>query len=131
MQIHASFFTRSGWPREPLRLTDARKAIRDYRKVTGDVQGTIDLLLSFVETGTDFTREYGGIDSRFYNSLTSALNEIDELLGGGGDPLYANFRDRLWAVADASRQIGWGYGDYVNDVVAELDDSWHASDVSD
>jgi len=33
-----------------LKLAEARKAIRDYRKATGNLIGTIDLMLTYVRT---------------------------------------------------------------------------------
>jgi hypothetical protein len=127
-QIHESFFTPRGSPQEPLRLAEGRKAIRDYRNATDDVEGTLHLMLTFVESGTDFTLKYGDIDERFYNTLTSALNDIEELLSGEGHALYASFRDRLQALAHASCRIGWGYGDDVKDLVAELEDRFGVSE---
>ena len=45
-----------------LKLGEARKAIRDYRKATGDIPGTAELLMTYVENGTKFTHDYGDID---------------------------------------------------------------------
>jgi len=56
-----------------LRLGEARKAIRDYRKATGNLPGTVELLMTYVENGTEFTHEYGDIDERFYNSIESGV----------------------------------------------------------
>lgn len=53
-RIHDAFYDNGGWPRGKLRLADARKAIRDYRKATSDVVGTMNLMLAYVETGTEF-----------------------------------------------------------------------------
>jgi len=33
-------------------------------------------MLTYVENGTQFTREYGDIDEPFYNSLDSVLAEL-------------------------------------------------------
>lgn len=54
-----------------LDLAEARRAIREYRKATQNLPGTIELMLTFVEYGTEFTLNYGDIDSRFYSSLSS------------------------------------------------------------
>ena len=37
-----------------LQLSVARKAIAGYHKATGDLGGTLDLMLTDVEAGTDF-----------------------------------------------------------------------------
>jgi len=79
-KIAEQFFPARGFGK--LKLGEARKAIRDYRKATGNIAGTAELLMSYVENGTCFTREYGDIDERFYNSIESALAELATLLRG-------------------------------------------------
>ena len=62
-----------------LNLGEARKAIRDYRKATGNLPGTAELLMTYVENGAEFSHEYGDIDERFYSSVESALDELAAL----------------------------------------------------
>ena len=62
-----------------LKLAEARKAIRDYRKATGNTPGTAELLMTYVENGARFTHQYGDIDERFYSSVESALDELAAL----------------------------------------------------
>ena len=50
--------------------------IRDYRKGTGDLAGTTELMVTFQEQGANFTMEYGDIDERFYDSLLSGWNDL-------------------------------------------------------
>ena len=125
LRIEHAFYKRSGMPQERLRLADARKAIRDYRAATGDLAGTLDLMLTFVETGTRFTRNFGDIDEPFYNSLSSVLGEIRHILKSEeGRGLYAPYRQRLLDLADLAEPIGWGYGDEVRDTVMALERRW-------
>src|SRR6266852_5950859 len=49
-KIVEQFFPSHGFGK--LKLSEARKAIRDYRKATGNLTGTIDLMLTYVENGT-------------------------------------------------------------------------------
>src|SRR5262245_16497047 len=86
-KIIDQFFPQRGFGK--LKLAEARKAIRDYRKATGNVPGTIDLLLTYVENGTEFTRQFGDINEGYYNSLESALNELVALLCGEGREVYS------------------------------------------
>ena len=105
-----------------LRLSEARKAINDYRKATGNLHGTIELLMTYVENGTEFTHEYGDIDERFYNSVESALDEVAGLLQGDAREMYPQFSERLARVERMSGGIGWGFGDYIGNVVWQLED---------
>lgn len=104
-----------------LKLAEARKAIRDYRKTTGNLTGTIDLMLTYVENGTEFTHEFGDINEPFYNSLESVLNEMAQLLMREGTELYPRFRERIRRLATLADGIGWGYGDAVRDQVYQLE----------
>jgi hypothetical protein len=105
-----------------LKLKEARKAIRDYRKATGDIPGAAELLLTYVENGTRFTHEYGDMDERFYDSIESALDELAALLRGEARGMYPQFRGRLVKVEQMSAGIGWGFHDFVGDVVWQLEE---------
>jgi hypothetical protein len=121
-KIIEQFFPRYGNGIGKLKLGEARKAIRDYRKATGNLAGTLELMVTYVENGTRFTRDYGDIDEGFYNSLDSVLAEVARLLVKEGPELYPRFRDRLTQVEDDASNIGWGYCDSVRDQVRTLED---------
>jgi len=120
-RIHQAFYKRNGLPQNQLDLAGARKAIRDYQKATADLAGTTELSLEYLETGTELTLEFGDIDEAFYDSLCSVLNEVHKTLSGEGHLFYAQFRGRLLELARWAAGIGWGYGDFVCDVVQELE----------
>ena len=105
-----------------LKLGEARKAIRDYRKATGNLQGTVELLMTYVENGAEFTHDYGDIDERFYSSIESALDELAAFLQGEGREMYPQFGERLARVEQLSSGIGWGFRDYIGNVVWQLED---------
>jgi hypothetical protein len=106
----AQFFPERGYGKLQPRV--ARKATSDYRKATGDLAGTAELMLTYVEQGMQFTLQYGDIDAPFYSGLESVLVELTTLLGTtAGTPLYPHFAGRLRALAQSAAQMGWGYGD--------------------
>ena len=119
-KIVEQFFPVHGYGK--LKLGEARKAIRDYRKATGSIPGTAELLMTYVENGAQFTREYGDMDERFYNSLESALAELSALLHREARDLYPRFRDRLASVDRLASAVGWGFCDFVAEVVGELEE---------
>ena len=118
-KIVEQFFPARGFGK--LKLGEARKAIRDYRKATGNLEGTIDLMLTYVENGTEFTRQFGDINESFYNSLESVLNELAQMLTKQGGELYPKFRERVQRLESSASGIGWGYGDAVADRVYQLE----------
>ena len=75
-----------------------------------------------MENGTRFTREFGDIDERFYSSVESALDELAALLRGPVRELYPQFSARLAQVEQMTDGIGWGFHDYVGDVVGRLEE---------
>jgi len=114
------FFPARGYGK--LKLGEARKAIRNYRKAAGSLPGTAELLMTYVENGAEFTHLYGDMDERFYNSVESALDELATLLLGEAGEMYPQFSERLARVDLLAGDIGWGFGDYVGDVVLQLGD---------
>jgi hypothetical protein len=111
-----------------LNLADGRKAIREYRKATGDAAGTLDLCLSYVEAGTSFTLEFGDIDERFYTSLESVVMDIGKMLRtpeGADQAGTVVARLRVQAEAVAGR-VGWGYADFLADAVEEIEEYFDA-----
>ena len=104
-----------------LNLREARQAVRDYRKATSDLAGTLELMLTYVEKGTEFTREYGDINEAFYNSLESVLEEAAQILKAPtAASLYFEFSNRLDDLKTEASHIGWGYGDSVREIVDKL-----------
>ena len=120
-RIVEQFFSKRADGMGALKLGVARKAIRDYRKATGNLSGTVELLMTYVENGAEFTHDYGDIDERFYNSVESVLEELAGLLRGNARELYPQFSERLVRVEQMTDGIGWGFGDFVADVVGQLE----------
>ena len=85
-EILSCFFGKRGISDDLPRLRDARRLIREYQKATSDISGTLDLMLHYVETGTEFTNTYGDINEPFYNSLVSVLQDFCEGIFKTHDP---------------------------------------------
>ena len=121
-RVEENFFSEDEWgmPQTPNMLVAARPA-DDYRQATGDILGTLDLMLAFVETGTRFTREFGDIDEPFYEGLELMFDDFRELLLVHPD-LYeeADLAQRLQDLSMVAGWLGWGYGDYVTEQVAKI-----------
>ena len=118
-KIVEQFFPARGFGK--LKLGEARKTIRDFRKATGNLTGTIDLMLTYVENGTEFTHEFGDINESFYISLESVLDEMAQLLLGEGSEQYPQFRERIQRLTIHADHIGWGYGDALRGHVHHLE----------
>jgi hypothetical protein len=107
-EIEDEFFPDKGFGK--MRLVKAKKAISDFKKLTNDHERTVDLMLFYVEIGTEFTNTYGDIDERFYDSMNSMyFKVIDEC--EKDENLFRELQDRLHAVVVDSDGTGWGYHD--------------------
>jgi hypothetical protein len=112
----------SGIPHMP-RFREAKKIISEYRKSTNDLRGTLDLMLTYVERGHAFTNDFGDIDEPFYDALINMLERfaVELRRSPAKYELYELFKLRLIAIRKTS-DIGWGYGDFVQDTVDELEE---------
>jgi hypothetical protein len=107
------------------RFRDAKKVITEYKSAAGDPAGTLDLMLTYVERGHAFTNDFGDIDEPFYDALINMLERFQkdlQRLPNWLDLYETRFRARLLAMAKTA-DIGWGYGDFVQQVFDELEDA--------
>lgn len=95
-----------------LRLQEAKKAISNYKKLSGDELSTLDLMLYYVELGTDFTLAYGDIDQRFYRSMESMYYNVVKECNNKKE-YYDEIKDRLYSIVEKTDGIGWGYHDVI------------------
>ncbi|MFY4776700.1 DUF6155 family protein [Metabacillus sp. RGM 3146] len=107
-QVKNEFFPDKGFGK--LRLSDAKKAISNFKKITKDQAKTVDLMLYYVELGTEFTCTFGDIDPAFYNSMLSMYSKV-ALECDQSEERYAQFKERLYRVTVMSNGVGWGYND--------------------
>jgi hypothetical protein len=102
-------------------VRDAAAAILEYKRSTGDDAGTVDLMLTFVEAGTEQAADLGYGDESHFNALETRLDAVAKEF----DTLPAEMRDkvraRLGRIQKRAQAIGWGFGDAVDHVVHELD----------
>ena len=119
-------------PPRQIRLGDARKAISAYKKATSDLAGTAELMLVYVESGTDCARSYGVDYESFYDSLISMMDDLLELLCDERNRrLFERLQERVRDLDRKADGISWGYHDYITDRLAEvglLDDEGEGSD---
>jgi hypothetical protein len=120
--IQAIYPPRRIYPGDP-NFREARKAVNAYKKATGDIQGTIDLLLTYVERGTALTSDFGDIDMPFYERLETALYNAVDLIKSSPTriQIYGHFRPRFIKLQQEAGWMGWGYGDTITDVVSDLE----------
>jgi hypothetical protein len=77
----------------PIRLRDAVATIAEYKRSTGNLGGIVDLLLTFVEAGTEQAADLGYGDDAYFSTLERQVDEAVSLL----DALPADARSHAVA----------------------------------
>lgn len=106
--------------KRPISIRDAAAAITDYKRSTGDLAGTVDLMLTFVEAGTEQAADLGYGDDAYFNALASRLNDVAKAFGDLPEAARHRTLARLERIRSRAQHCGWGYGDVVDDMVATL-----------
>lgn len=92
-------------------LKAAKSLITEFKKI-GSFEMVLDLMLYYVECGTEFTNDFGDIDGPFYDSLCSVFDQfVDQLNLKGTEDIYIKFQNRIDDLRASSSNIGWGFGD--------------------
>jgi hypothetical protein len=112
--IEYEFFPRSSHAEPPCRISVAKKAIADYKKLSCSDENLADIMLFYVECGVKFTNEYGDIDERFYNSMASVYVNACQFIHKNN--LESKFHPRALAIVTDTSDLGWGFHDYLGDI---------------
>ena len=104
----------------PIRLRDAAAAITDYKRSTGDLVGVVDLLLTFVEAGTEQAADLGYGDETYFSTLEGKLAEAASLVEVLPDEARGEAVVRFIRLGTYQDKIGWGYGDYLADIATRV-----------
>lgn len=104
------------------RLSIARKAVMDYKKIGPDPTSLADLMLYYVEVGVAYTNAYGDINEAFYNSMeTMYLRAVEFIVKHNLEDV---FEARCEQIVEDTQNIGWGFHDTLNEIFTENFKSW-------
>ncbi len=95
-----------------MRLSVARKAVTDFKKISRSTHSIADIMVAYVEAGVSCTNEFGDIDEPFYNSMESMYETALKYVVK--EHLFNEFGDRLFDIVDDTRDIGWGFHDQLS-----------------
>lgn len=122
-KIEDEFFPERGYAK--LRLKEAKNVISQFKKLTKDELKTIDLMIVYVEKGTEFTNAYGDFDERFYDSMLSMFGKAC-VECSKNEEVYHLFKDRLYNILESSVDNGWGYHDGLCEIYFSM--GWDGED---
>jgi hypothetical protein len=108
IKVSEAFYPKRGYD---YNLSEGKRAISDFKKLGVSSELLADLMLLYVETGVQYTRDYGDIDENFYSSLEKMYVQALTLMLK--EDLLNKFKERAQKVVDDSENIGWGFHDYL------------------
>lgn len=114
-KVFVAFYPKRGYK---LKLKDGKKAISDFKKLGPSTDLLADLMLFYVETGVQFTNDFGDIDEGFYSSM--ATTYVAALTLMRKENLLDKYADRASKVVSDTSGIGWGFHDYLCDVHSDF-----------
>jgi hypothetical protein len=113
--IRNQFFPTRGFGKA--RLSVARKAVNDFKKVATSKHQVVDIMLFYVEQGSRFTNEYGDIDERFYNSMESMYESALQFIADNS--MQSDFQGRCALIVENATD-GWGFYDSLSALYDEF-----------
>jgi hypothetical protein len=102
------------------KLSVARKAVTEYKKISKTPASVADMMLFYVEQGVKFTNSYGDIDEPFYNSMESMYENAMECIAKF--ELQDVFKARCRKIVEDTSGIGWGFHDALGEIYSEAFD---------
>jgi len=99
------------------RLSVAKKAISEYRKVSRSKASLVDLMFYYVEMGVEFTNLYGDIDAAFYEGMGNMYERAVKLVVA--NELEESYETRCRTIVEETSGIGWGFHDRLRDICEE------------
>jgi hypothetical protein len=103
------------WPdvlrKQDTSVSEAKRAISDYRKAVGDPQELAELMVFYCEQAAGFCSDIGNEDEGYFDALVRMFEQALKV----ANTLSANDRDdfvtRLNRVREISHRFGYGVGD--------------------
>ena len=114
--IEDEFFPSRGFGQA--KLSVAKKAIAEYKKVSQTPLGLLDIMLFYVEQGVKFTNAYGDIDENFYISMEDMYEKAVKSINKDG--FKDIFQERCKKIVEDTSEVGWGFHDALCDVYKEV-----------
>ena len=113
--INNEFFPKRGYGKA--RLSVAKKAISDFKKISGKPHLIVDIMLHYVDQGVNYTGQYGDINEPFYNSMEKMFEEALKLAEKNN--LLPSFQKTCEEIINEACE-GWGFKDGLAGTYHEL-----------
>ena len=100
-----------GYPKA--RLSVAKKAIQDFKKINDDPALLADIMLRFVECVSTFNSDFGVDEEKYYTSPEDMFEKTLKLLKS--KKLLQKFKDRAYQIVEEACDA-WGHHDTLSEI---------------
>ncbi len=104
---------------QDISVSNARKAISDYKKAIGRPEGLADLSVFYCEACADLLDCCGMDEEGYFNALVRMFKQALMAIQKLNPSERADFLERLKHVQNEGHNWGWGVGDDMDDLMAE------------
>lgn len=111
IKVYEAFYPKRGFG---YNLKQGKQAISDFKKLGPSSKLLADLTLFYVETGLEFTNDFGDINEAFYNSLASTF--ANALKIAHDEDVLDVFEQRCLRILENTQNIGWGLEYSISDI---------------
>lgn len=118
-RIISGFFTPRGSPRR--KYSEAKRAISDFKKASDDKKMLIDIMILYVEKGTEYL-SYDDRNEPLYTSLENTFdNAIKYLLELNDSTIIEEFKPRIETIIKNAHCLGYDYDDSLREMYEKLE----------
>src|SRR5437762_1945543 len=103
------------WPdvfwRQDTSVSQAKRAISDYKKAVGDPEGLAELMVFYCERAAGFSSDIASDDEGYFDALVRMFEQALKSANGLSPERRDEFMTRLDRVRAISNKVGYGVGD--------------------
>lgn len=96
----------------------AKKAIADYKKAVGLLEGLAELMVFFCERAAGFSNEIGLQDEGYFDALVRMFEQSLKTIVTLPESARPAFMERLNVVRNISHNFGYGVGDDMDELLS-------------
>jgi len=96
------------------RLSVAKKAITEFKKISQDKALIADLMIFYVEVGVEYTNTYGDIYESFYLSMEGVYEQAVNFIFDNDISIL--FKERCEEIVHDTDGMGWGFHEELSSI---------------
>jgi hypothetical protein len=112
------------WPdllrRQDTSVSQAKRAISDYRKAVGDPEGLAELMVFYCERAAGFSSDIANDDEGYFDALVRMFEQALKIVNALSVERRDDLLTRLDRVRVTSHKIGYGVGDDMDFLISKF-----------